>query len=546
MKFLCPSCKAKYQIADEKVVGRSVRMKCRKCGFIIPISEVPPAPPSMLPGANEGALPAVPKAPAPAVVKPGIARTPPSPATRDSRVPPPAPGTRDSRVPPPARRDQSAERRRPTLAELKSPPGGAPAAARPAPAAAAPPRGAAATAASPAPAPPAARTPFAAPASPPAAQDLMSALDDEEDQGTRISSAGALAAAFGALVTEEKAPALKDGAGMPADEWFVAINDVPVGPIRLGEIRKRAMLGAVTRDSLVWRDGHETWRPLSTYPELVAVLEESMSAVHASPVALLPAAGRAAAEALSPSSGGVTSTAVVTDEFHVPGVARTRMPILGWIAIIVALAFGLVIGFVVFNKQKPPETVYKYVEVPSKGTDQPIAAAAQGAEQTGGPDPAASGKPRTKSGIGTKVAGTQADKGSNGEGLSGLKGLSGLSPGGPGTPGSTPGSTAPAGGGGQLDASQIQGTVSRYTGAVKRRCWQPALDGRDPSAPSTARVVVTIGVAGSGSVSSVSTNGDPRGYPGLSNCIASSVRAWQFPATGSSSTAVVPFVFAAQ
>jgi hypothetical protein len=88
--------------------------------------------------------------------------------------------------------------------------------------------------------------------------------------------------------------------------------------------------------------------------------------------------------------------------------------------------------------------------------------------------------------------------------------------------------------------------VSRYTGAVKRRCWQPALDGRDPSAPSTARVVVTIGVAGSGSVQSVSTSGDPRGYPGLSNCIASSVRSWTFPATGGSSTAVVPFVFAAQ
>jgi len=381
------------------------------------------------------------------------------------------------------------------------------------------------------------------------APDLLSALDEEEDQGTRISSGGALAAAFGALVTEEKAQAVgKEDAGMPADEWFVAINDVPVGPIRLGEIRKRAMLGAITLDSLVWRDGHETWRPLRAYPELVAVLEESMSSVQASAAPLLlPAAGRPASEALSPSSGGVTSTVVVTDDFHLPGVARTRMPLLGWIAIFVALAFGLVIGFVVFNKQKPPETVYKYVEVAPKGTDQPIAAAAQGADQGGGPDPLASGKPRpSRPGTGSKATSASPDKGSNGEGLAGLKGLSGLSPGGPGSPGSTPGATAPAGGGGQLDATQIQGTVSRYTGAVKRRCWQPALDGRDPSAPSTARVVVTIGVGGSGSVQSVSTSGDPRGYPGLSNCIASSVRSWQFPATGSSSTAVVPFVFAAQ
>ena len=44
MKFLCPSCKAKYQIADEKVAGRSVRMKCRKCGFMIQVSSAMAAP----------------------------------------------------------------------------------------------------------------------------------------------------------------------------------------------------------------------------------------------------------------------------------------------------------------------------------------------------------------------------------------------------------------------------------------------------------------------------------------------------------------------
>ena len=31
MKFLCGNCKAKYQIADEKVTGRTLRMKCRRC-----------------------------------------------------------------------------------------------------------------------------------------------------------------------------------------------------------------------------------------------------------------------------------------------------------------------------------------------------------------------------------------------------------------------------------------------------------------------------------------------------------------------------------
>ena len=37
MKFLCEQCKAKYQIADDKVAGKTVRMKCRKCGHMIEV-----------------------------------------------------------------------------------------------------------------------------------------------------------------------------------------------------------------------------------------------------------------------------------------------------------------------------------------------------------------------------------------------------------------------------------------------------------------------------------------------------------------------------
>src|SRR5262249_42315902 len=57
MKFLCDNCKAKYQIGDEKVAGKTVRMKCRRCGHAIVVSakltessvargvsELPPAP----------------------------------------------------------------------------------------------------------------------------------------------------------------------------------------------------------------------------------------------------------------------------------------------------------------------------------------------------------------------------------------------------------------------------------------------------------------------------------------------------------------------
>src|SRR5262245_18733600 len=40
MKFICENCKAKYQIGDDKVAGRSVRMKCRRCGHLIQLAAV--------------------------------------------------------------------------------------------------------------------------------------------------------------------------------------------------------------------------------------------------------------------------------------------------------------------------------------------------------------------------------------------------------------------------------------------------------------------------------------------------------------------------
>ena len=77
---------------------------------------------------------------------------------------------------------------------------------------------------------------------------------------------------------------------MPGDEWFVGINGVPVGPIRLSELRSKAASGAVNKESLVWRDGFEDWRPLKTYPELVAIVEEGVSSARASLTPFTPPA----------------------------------------------------------------------------------------------------------------------------------------------------------------------------------------------------------------------------------------------------------------
>ncbi|NUO52212.1 MAG: hypothetical protein HOV80_25445, partial [Polyangiaceae bacterium] len=35
MKISCQSCAAKYTIADEKVVGKVIKLKCKKCSSTI-------------------------------------------------------------------------------------------------------------------------------------------------------------------------------------------------------------------------------------------------------------------------------------------------------------------------------------------------------------------------------------------------------------------------------------------------------------------------------------------------------------------------------
>jgi hypothetical protein len=381
---------------------------------------------------------------------------------------------------------------------------------------------------------------------------------EEEDEVTRMADAGALAGAFtqafGGGVSEPAEPA---ALSMPGDEWFVGINGVPVGPIRLSELRSKAASGAVNKESLVWRDGFEDWRPLKTYPELVAIVEEGVSSARASLTPFTPAASEAAAIAgkalsaadpfaVAPSPSAVTGSAVVTDDLSALVPARRGTSPMVWVAMVIAIALGLTLGFVLFGGKQETKIVEreKIVEVPAKGVEKDAPAAANNAiEETAvNGDPQAPKKPGGPA-KGPTGAAAEPDKGAPNNGLKGLTGLSGLGPsGGP----ATGGPSGATGGGGQLDGGQIQTTVSRYTGSVKRRCWQPALDARAKDAPMTAKVTVAITIGPSGSVQGATTSGDPRGYTGLANCIASSVRAWQFPASGGTTQANVPFVFAGQ
>lgn len=583
MKFLCPSCKAKYQIADEKVAGRSVRMKCRKCGFMIQVSSAlatPSGGDSDPPEAEENLSLAPPPAAEPPKSAPKSAPKPaprpaPSPAAPPASTgaaprsatakgpaplaPRPPPGKSTGLVPKPAAPPRATVPRAAAPAAASS--------AAVAPAAAPPPKSSPLAAAPPpkaAEAPKAVEPPKAAEspkaAEPPKSAPLPRDFEDGEDEVTRMADAGALAGAFTkAFSGHPDAPAAADTQlSMPADEWFVGINGVPVGPIRLSELRSKAASGAVTKESLVWRDGFEDWRPLKTYPELLAIVEEGVSSARASLTPFMPLAADGSpavakpaavpAEdpfARAPSPSAVTGTAVVTDDIAGLIPPRRGTSPMVWVAMVIAIGLGLTLGFVLFGGQKPGETkiVEKIVEkeVPAKGPEGPVAAS-EAPGETVAADPAA-----PKKVAGTPKAPTAAPT-SAGESkpLPGLQGLNGLSNLGPSSGPSMGGPSGSTGGGGQLDSGQIQSTVARYTGSVKRRCWQPALDARAKDAPMTAKVTVTITVGGSGSVQSATTSGDPKGYTGLANCIASSVRSWTFPASGGTTIANVPFVFAGQ
>src|SRR6185436_16114401 len=103
----------------------------------------------------------------------------------------------------------------------------------------------------------------------------------QDEERTMIAGIGALAGAFTESVQGPDSSALVASLAS-IDEWYVGINGVPVGPIRLSELRSKASAGGINVDSLVWREGFEQWLPLSNFPELVAIVEEGLSSAYAS------------------------------------------------------------------------------------------------------------------------------------------------------------------------------------------------------------------------------------------------------------------------
>ena len=94
-------------------------------------------------------------------------------------------------------------------------------------------------------------------------------------------------------------PARTSGA-TPLDAWHVAIHEVPVGPMKREELARKIATGAVTGESLCWREGFDDWRPLRDVAELSPLLRRPTSPPLAARPAPAAPAGRSAPAAGRP------------------------------------------------------------------------------------------------------------------------------------------------------------------------------------------------------------------------------------------------------
>ncbi len=620
MKFVCDNCKAKYQIGDNKVAGKTVRMKCRKCGYNIKVTpggiEVADAPSMDMPSHDFEApvSMAAPVVPAPAPAAPARSTWGADDESTSIMTAP----VRDA------------------VAEVVSP--AAP--LRPAPAPKPPPPRPV-TMAPHAPRPVTAGAtprPFTPPPRPAGAGGVPSARPV-----SRQSSASMAAvhheptphpAPHAPLHAAPHAPLhAAPQAAAPEVEWYVGIGGSPIGPVRVSVIRERAAAHEVDGESLVWREGMGEWRPLRTIPELIEVVTAALSprlpstptptpfaaaaiaepprapappvvapaplAVAPAPVAFTPApaAFTPAPAAFTPAPVAPAPPApaplqVVADPFapppassangkangfHVepavpapavsapaaiPSAPRAPAPSddidpaleaaliprrrgglhpMAYAFIAAAAVFSGVAAYVLIPRP-PPQIVLVNAPAPSGAAAPAVSVADKGSEgqvEVGelstvpGSTAVRLGGPRPKASATASVAAVSSPIDTSGF----IHNIPG------------PAATAadgPSPSGGQLSQGEISGVVAQNQPRVRRKCWQPALDGAPLNGPKNARVSVSITIGGSGSVESASASGAERDFPGLSSCIGGMVRGWKFPASGGSTQVSVPFMFAGQ
>ncbi|MCA9581222.1 MAG: zinc-ribbon domain-containing protein [Myxococcales bacterium] len=510
MKFLCSSCGAKYQIADEKVAGRVLRMKCRKCSHDILIDgQVSKS------GRPAGPVSAAPR-PGPSALSMPAAPLPSPTASPDAR--------RSSAL----------------------------------------------------------------------SQDFQNRVSHRPPPTPRAS---------------------------PLDQWHVAVNNVPVGPIGRAEILRKINAGAIKEDSLSWREGFDDWRPLREIPELAALLRQSTAPRQAPPPMsrssvppppartsrpvpqphragddlrqsrsnVVPIGGRmgaAAAYDLEPAPqaapaeavpapaaampvSAADSTSHSTDSRSHSGVAPWPgapapvaapssgpggLPVGAWIAIAGAAAFGIAFASIAASRMFPPpeperapaaEVAEPAPEAPAPEAPKQVAvvtdvppeeepleevvveepSASRGSRAT----PKATTKAPEKQLTAAEKARLEAMAGSSNSQFDKFKDSSGAN--------LNLGKKTTASGG-SLSADQLRSVVSKNQTSIKR-CWETTL--RAVGKASDVRATINLTIGASGTVQKVSASG--ANLPGLGKCLEGAVKRWRFPTAGEATSTQFPVVF---
>ncbi|MFW6023310.1 MAG: GYF domain-containing protein, partial [Myxococcota bacterium] len=413
--------------------------------------------------------------------------------------------------------------------------------------------------------------------------------------------AGALGADFRRQVSS---PAPADPEPPASEQWHVAIDEAPVGPLSRTELGRKVASGAVRGDSLVWREGFDDWRALREVTELAGLLSEDGSGWAMPPThsqrpterPVPPIGGRQGAAAAAPdpapsaaphslpagmlreSDGAPTSPPAAPSSAPLPAAPaeaaeeRTRpkgpaIPVGGWIAIAGAMAFGVASAVMVVGKWieddggRPVAAAVEAETEPASEAEEGSAQEADMAlteedlEEEGdegdeappeGDDDAdeeaetPSARKRTARRPRSAKAGSSKDD----EQLSAeqRKTLERFS----GESGAAP---SDFGGDGEGSGGQAQGgkglDARKLSGVVREN--RPELVRcyekaiRGMGDPPTVRMDVDVTVGMSGTVTRVRARGND--VAGLRDCIERSVRRWRFPSSGSETRTSFPVVF---
>jgi hypothetical protein len=363
------------------------------------------------------------------------------------------------------------------------------------------------------------------------------------------------------------------------EEWHIAINDVPVGPMRREEVARKVAMNAIDRNSLAWREGMADWLPIKHIPELVkmfpgaaapAPAAVTISGVPPAPLMVPHASPKAAPAARLELTPASARQVVGVDEYSVPlsseppVVAAHLAPDqpaaaggkqLGWgpmFALVSGGAFilaaGAFLGVRVLAPQqatapvvmpapvveapKPAEGAASATNQPAEGKSNVIELDVQPIDGAARRTPAGTSTPTPTAADGKKKELTAEQK----DMLARMGG--GLNQGGPNLRAPTDTATPTPGQTGQLTAQQLSSVVLKGRKNLQR-CYETALRGSNSS--DTVRLDVEIEVSPSGNVTVVKANG--KALPGMDDCITRTVKMWRFPTSGEVTQTRFPVVF---